>query len=98
MFNVKLKVDPDGRGLTSIRTQIERPLILDTLAELRKAGPMRDIPGFGRWALSIPLEDMLALRIKYPDLASSDPFTKTRAYRRFIASDESIPYRVRERI
>jgi hypothetical protein len=47
--------------------------------------------------LSIPFEDYLALQVKYPELASPDGQIKTRAYKRFMASPESKPYRLRER-
>jgi hypothetical protein len=94
----KLKATLEGDGLTVIRAQPERPLILDTLAEMRKAHPMADREGLGRWALSIPMEDWLRLREKYPDLAVSDPVIKSRAYARFIQSAESLPFRVREKI
>ena len=56
-----------------------------------------DRPGLGRWMLSIPFEDYLALQVKYPELASPDGQIKTRAYKRFMASPESKPYRLRER-
>lgn len=96
MFRIDAK--REGDGLTVFREQPLRPLILDTVAELRKCEPMADREGLGRWALSIPQLDWLELRGKYPELASHDPVIKSRAYARFINSPESLPYRVRERV
>jgi hypothetical protein len=98
MWNVKLHLDQLSGRLTSVRTQRARPLILDTLQKMRTAAPMADRPGLGRWALSVPEEDHLALCLKYPDLASVDAGIRSAAWGRFIASSESLPYRVRERI
>lgn len=98
MFKVRLSVDAVRGTLSRELVQPSRPLILDTLAEMRKAEPMADRQGLGRWALSIPFEDWVRLREKYPELATNDPATRTRFYRRFIASEESRPFRVRERV
>lgn len=84
--------------LTTITDQPQESLILDTVAEIRKCEPMADRDGLGRWALSIPFVKWMELREKYPDLASPDAQIKSRAYLRFMASAESIPFRVRQRI
>jgi hypothetical protein len=78
--------------------QPSRPLILDTMAELRKAGGAPDRPGLGRWALSVPFEDWVRLREKYPDLASTDAKVKSRAWLKLIASPEAAPFKVRDRV
>jgi hypothetical protein len=96
MFGLKIK--REGESLVTIREQHARPLILDTVARVRADGGIADREGLGRWALSIPFEDYIALRDKYPELASTDPKIKSRAYRRFMRSPESLPYRVREKI
>jgi hypothetical protein len=98
MFRQRLIVDAMRHQLTHVLEQTNRPAILATLQEMRKAEPMADREGLGRWALSIPFEDWLALRGKYPELASTDVTIKTRAYQRFMTSAESMPYRVRETI
>jgi hypothetical protein len=82
----------------TIREQHARPLILDTVARVRAAGGITDREALGRWALSIPFEDWLAIRAKYPELASNDPKIKSRAYLRFMRSPESLPYKMREKI
>jgi len=46
------------------------------------------------WELSIPLVDYYALRTKYPDLKSTDPLTRTLAWKKFLGSAESLPYKV----
>jgi len=75
-------------------SQPSRQLILDRNATLRQIpGAVRDL-SFGRLALTIPLEDLETIRDKYPDLRSKDPEIKRRAWHAFIASSESLPYRV----
>lgn len=94
----RIAVKREGDTVGSVREQIARPLILDTLGHMRQAAPMADSEGLGRWALCIPHEDWLRLRDKYPALASPDQAEKSRAYVAFINSSESAPFRVRERI
>jgi hypothetical protein len=95
-FNVKLI--QQGDTLTSIRTQYGRDEILQTVAGIRQAGGVDDREGMGRWGLSIPFEDWLRLRAKYPELASKDAKIKSRAYLRFMRSSESLPFRITEKI
>ena len=67
-------------------------------AELRKEGGVRDRDGLGRLALTIPPGDYQALRRANPDLASSDAKVRTAAWKKFMRSPESLPYRVRDKI
>jgi len=98
MFLTKLKVSGDGKEITCIRSQPERAGILHTIERRRLEGIVpQDRDGLGRWMLSIPFEDWLRLREKYPDLASPDGKIKTRAYYKLMASPESIPFRLREK-
>jgi hypothetical protein len=98
MFFTRLKVSGDGRDITCFRSQPERDNILHTLERRRIEGVApRDVEGLGRMVLQIPWEDFERLKLKYPDLGSPDGKVKTRAYYRFMASDESLPFRVRER-
>jgi len=97
MWNIKLK--QEGDQLVSVRHQYERQNILDTLQRARNEGlAPKDRPGLGRWALSVPAEDWLRLRAKYPDLQCPDGKIQSAAWQAFIRSDESLPYRMRERI
>jgi hypothetical protein len=57
-------------------------------------GTMRDL-SFGRLALTIPAEDHEQLTEKYPDLKSRDAHIRSAAWKKFISSAESEPYRVR---
>jgi hypothetical protein len=89
----------EAGGLTGIRTQLERPLILDTVARIRAAShfaPIADRPGLGRMALSVPLEDWHRLRGKYPDLASQDAQIRSAAWLRFMRTPEAEPFKLRE--
>jgi hypothetical protein len=96
MFNVKATIQ--GQQFTVVTEQPAERLILETNAELQKMEPMADREGLGRWALSVPMLEMENLRRKYPALRSRDPMERSRAWLKFIASDESKPYRVRATI
>ena len=75
-------------------TQPDRHLILSRNAELRKnPGVITDL-SFGRYHLSIPLEDYEVLKKKYPVIVRGSNAERTAFYKRFIRSVESIPYRV----
>lgn len=81
--------------LTVERRQHGREDILRTLEQFRREGiKPGDRDGLGRWVLSIPHEDFEKLCMKYPELASRDPSIKSAAYKRFLRSDESKPYRM----
>jgi hypothetical protein len=84
--------------VTIIRHQPARNFIMEAIEDMRKVSLARDLPGLGRWALCIPLEDREKLGKKYPDPDSTDPMIKSRAYAAFIASDESKPYRMRDKV
>ena len=56
--------------------------------------PTRDLD-WARWTLSIPQLDWHYLKLKYPDLASTDKHTRETAMAKFMASSESAPYKVR---
>ena len=47
-----------------------------------------------RWAMTIPEDDWTVITRKYPDLLAADRQLQDRAMRKFMASDESLPYRV----
>ena len=49
-----------------------------------------------RWALRIPEDDYVALRARDPELASNERAVRDRAWSKFLASSESLPYRVYE--
>ncbi len=50
--------------------------------------------GMGHVALSIPEYDYFILQIRFPELASRDAGVRLAAWKRFIASPLSEPYRV----
>jgi len=66
---------------------------IQTLRQDRLAKGFR----WGRPELEIPAIDLHFLTKANPDLASRDATTKTKAWKKFIASPESLPYRVRAR-
>jgi hypothetical protein len=94
MFRQALQLR-DGRA-THVLEQANRHQLLEVVAATRREHPIADREGLGRWALSVPYVDWLELRRKYPDLASPDGQIKSAAWLRFIQSDESAPYRMRE--
>lgn len=95
MFQQRFVIDPGGRTVTGIMQQINRTQVMEAIATLRNESPPADREGLGRFALSIPFEDWVRLRTKYPELASTDAATKSRAYLRFLRSEESRPFRMR---
>ena len=70
--------------------------LMNTLAEMRKADPsiLRKMESMG-WELSIPFEDYHQLVKKYPDLKAPHALTRTLAWKKFMGSAESAPYKVR---
>ena len=98
MWNVRLYLEQLSKRetrLTAERRQYGRDDIMQTLEQFRREGiKPGDRDGLGRWALSIPFEDFERLCLKYPELASKDPQTKSAAYKRFMRSDASKPYRM----
>lgn len=87
--------DCDGK-LQSRLLQTDRIAILQDVQGMRNAGVVQDREGLGRWALTIPNVDYSALVEKYPELQAPDNDVRQHAWRLFLASDESAPYRVRE--
>jgi hypothetical protein len=74
-----------------------RNAILERNKRLRadSGAPLRDLPGIGRLALSIPALDWEHIRKKYPELESTDGQTKRNAIIKFVNSSDSLPYKVR---
>ena len=70
--------------------------ILKFNQETFDAGAARDL-SFAAPQLNIPENHLYLLWKKYPELNSPDAGIKTRAWRRFLNSAESKPYRVRRR-
>lgn len=70
--------------------------ILDGLGVLRDNRLVNPL-SFGVSELEIPVGILHFLKRKYPDLDSKDSGIKTRAWKRFIASPESKPFRTRNR-
>ncbi len=74
-----------------------RKAYLDYLSELRKNPGALDNMSFAGWELSFPEVDLLMWKELIPDLDSHDRETRMRAWKWFIKSEHSDPYRVRER-
>lgn len=68
-------------------------------AKLRASGIVQDREVLGRWCLSVPYQDLERLKrsTKWRELGSLDNEVRGRAWRRFMKSSDSAPYRVRER-
>jgi hypothetical protein len=67
--------------------------IVDDNREIVGDGGSRST-SFGRVELRIPFRERKLLSLKYPELDSTDWETQLRAWKRFIASPESKPFRV----
>jgi hypothetical protein len=97
VFLQELSVQAHTDELVVRTDQVNRGQILSGNAILRSQFRQRRTDGL-RLALRIPDEDIGELRRKYPELASRDAETRSRAWARFIQSSESAPYRVQDRV
>jgi hypothetical protein len=86
------------RELPNNGGKAERRAVLESNAQLRKEGTLRGLPGeqWGYVALSIPVDDMRVIQLRYPDVCSLDPQIQHAAWQKFIRSPESEPYKVRK--
>ena len=91
---IQWKNQPSEGRLYAKRSQIDRHAILSRNAELRKSPGVLTDMSFGRYMLSIPLEDYQELKAKYPILVHGSNAERTAFYKRFIQTSESEPYRV----
>lgn len=98
MFKQRLIINERERTLTHALEQLNRADILGTVAGIRRELQPVDHEGLGRWALSVPYEDWLSLRRRYPDLQAKDGEIRSKAWLVFIRSPESLPYRLHERV
>lgn len=79
-----------------------RRAILESNKRMREGvdpGPRNfgESDGFGRVMLRIPEFDYPFIRAMFPDIASPDATTKTKAWQKFAKSPLSEPYRVEEK-
>jgi hypothetical protein len=93
---VKTRLVPDGDRLVGEMVQPGATLLLDGIKTIRDNRLAKSLD-WGRAELEIPIIQLDNLKRRYPELASPDAETKTRAWKRFAASPESAPYRVRGR-
>lgn len=78
------------------KTQRNRGAILEENKVIRNNGLCRNME-WGAPALRIPEVDYIKLVKKYPDLASRDNLTRSLAWKKFLQSTESTPYRLDDR-
>lgn len=90
------RYEPHTGHLAGFVKDTQRNRLLEQNRQLRREG-LKDL-SFGRWALSIPPIDYKKLVKANPALNAPDAVERTLAWKRFMASPESIPYRVNERI
>ena len=85
----------DGAKLVVKTMQPGRDAILDENTEIRRnPGALRKLDAM-QWALQIPTDDYDKLLGCNPDLTHADAAIRTGAWKAFINSPESLPYRVR---
>ena len=93
---LRKRVFMEGRNLVSETTQPSQEAILRDNAEIRKSpGALRKLDAM-QWELQIPQLDFDKLIKCNPGLTDPDGPARARAWKAFIASAESIPYRVRD--
>lgn len=80
------KIDTSARQTLGINAELQKNP--DTLRKLK----------WGTQALQIPPGHLHILKQKYPELTCWDKDIRTKAWKKFMASSESKPYRVKERI
>lgn len=83
----------DAALLEVTHHQPDRELILELNKRKRIEKPQKDLT-FGRQVLSIPELDWELIRALYPELEAPDNEIRTKAWRKFMASPDSEPYRV----
>lgn len=86
----------EGGVLVRRQTQPNEQQLLERNAKLRREGGLADLT-FAGDQLRIPEIAFYALKVKYPDLAAPDGEIRTKAWKRFYASSEADPYRVRDK-
>lgn len=91
---VKTRLVPDGRELVGEMIQPGATTMLEGIQTIRDNRLAKSF-GWGRAELEIPFIQLENLKRRYPELGSTDQETKTRAWKKFAASPESAPYRVR---
>lgn len=86
----------EGDHFVRERVQPARKATMQAIADVQRAGYLNGHvdTSMGRWALSIPHADYWNLVAANPDLNSPDKGIMNRAWRKFTASAESLPYRV----
>ena len=66
--------------------------LLDRQIDCAKDVNIKDM-SFGRMALDIPCDHYEVLKLIYPDLVCPDADIKTKAWKAFCISEESLPYK-----
>ena len=90
------RYDTTGTVLRRRQTQPNERALLERNAKLRREGGLADLT-FAGDQMRIPEIAYYALQKKYPDLASPDGQTRTKAWKKFYASSEADPYRTHDR-
>lgn len=86
----------EGSSVVRTRWQPGRNEALEAVKLFRDNRMLEKQPetAMGRWTLSVPQADYWNLVAINPELNAADPDVLDRAWRKFSASPESLPYRV----
>ena len=96
-IKTKLHDHSGGHGVIQVeRTQVNRDAILAQNLDARKNNSTRKLD-WGLFALQIPELDLMMIKKRNPDLDGPEP-GRTIAWKKFMRSSESIPYRVINKI
>ena len=93
-FEAKLKNgDYSAEARQVLKTmQMRDYRLLDKQIDCAKDVNLKDL-SFGRMALDIPEDHYEVLKLIYPDLVCPDADIKTKAWKAFCISEESLPYK-----
>ena len=93
---VKTRITQEGGQIIGESIQPGATIMLDGIKTIRDNRLAKSLD-WGRVELEIPEIQLINLKRRYPDLGAPDGETKTKAWKRFAQSPESLPYRVRGR-
>ena len=98
MFEKQKQKDFTDQALIVLKQMQQRDYKeMDLAMNMQKDEIITDL-SFGRLALQIPEDHYEVLSMLYPDIQSSDATIKTLAWKTFMETDISLPYKVNKKM